>query len=179
MKSNAVALIILGNFKSMPTVGMATRHHDTSTPRQPQTNGMAELAVKSVIQGTRAVLHNSGLGHEWWKEAMQAWCCGRNFSTRPCHGVAATLFACTDFSPHEVHFGASFNGHLVPYGIRIFWECLKPDLNNSAAKFDETIRAGLFMGYHLHSGGRWSGDYLVIGTATYAKNPVGEHCRVH
>eukprot|EP00959_Pyramimonas_sp_CCMP1952_P397214 8322782-Pyramimonas_sp.AAC.1 len=35
------------------------------------------------------------------------------------------------------------------------------------------------MGYHLHSGGRWSGDYLAIDAATYAKNPDGEHCHAH
>eukprot|EP00959_Pyramimonas_sp_CCMP1952_P317502 6644863-Pyramimonas_sp.AAC.1 len=35
------------------------------------------------------------------------------------------------------------------------------------------------MGYHLHAGGRWSSDYLVIDAATYAKNPDGEHCHVH
>eukprot|EP00959_Pyramimonas_sp_CCMP1952_P268377 5611436-Pyramimonas_sp.AAC.1 len=35
------------------------------------------------------------------------------------------------------------------------------------------------MGYHLHSGGRWSGDYIVLDTATYAKNPDGELCHVH
>eukprot|EP00959_Pyramimonas_sp_CCMP1952_P354477 7425805-Pyramimonas_sp.AAC.1 len=51
------------------------------------------------MQGARAVLHNSGRGHEWWKEAMQAWCCGRNFTARPCHGVAATLDAFFTRSP--------------------------------------------------------------------------------
>eukprot|EP00959_Pyramimonas_sp_CCMP1952_P188334 3938575-Pyramimonas_sp.AAC.2 len=35
------------------------------------------------------------------------------------------------------------------------------------------------MGYHLHSGGRWSGDYPAIDAATYAQNPDGEHCHVH
>ena len=35
------------------------------------------------------------------------------------------------------------------------------------------------MGYHLHSGGKWSGDYLVMDTATYAKHPDGRHCHVH
>eukprot|EP00959_Pyramimonas_sp_CCMP1952_P462952 9484103-Pyramimonas_sp.AAC.1 len=140
---------------------------------------MAERAVKSVIQGTRAVLHNSGRGHEWWKEATQAWCCGRNFTTRPRRGVAATMDAYTDFSSHEVHFGESFKGHIVPCGTRICWKCLDPDPNESAVKFDETIRKGFFMGYHLHSGGRWSGDYLVIDAATYAENPGGEHWHVH
>eukprot|EP00959_Pyramimonas_sp_CCMP1952_P147215 3081058-Pyramimonas_sp.AAC.1 len=35
------------------------------------------------------------------------------------------------------------------------------------------------MCYNLHSGGRWSGDYLVLGTATCAENPDGELCHVH
>eukprot|EP00959_Pyramimonas_sp_CCMP1952_P181583 3796433-Pyramimonas_sp.AAC.1 len=60
------------------------------------------------MQGARAVLHNSGLGHEWWKEAMHARCCCRNLTTRPCHGIAATMGVCNDFSSHEVHFGESF-----------------------------------------------------------------------
>eukprot|EP00959_Pyramimonas_sp_CCMP1952_P460988 9480801-Pyramimonas_sp.AAC.1 len=35
------------------------------------------------------------------------------------------------------------------------------------------------MGYHLHSGGRWSGEYLLLDTATCAKNPDGELCHLH
>eukprot|EP00959_Pyramimonas_sp_CCMP1952_P088227 1845871-Pyramimonas_sp.AAC.1 len=31
----------------------------------------------------------------------------------------------------------------------------------------------------LGKGGRWSGDYLVLDTATYAKNPDGDQCHVH
>eukprot|EP00959_Pyramimonas_sp_CCMP1952_P286417 5988779-Pyramimonas_sp.AAC.1 len=54
--------------------------HDTSTPHCPQTNGLIQRVVKIVILGTRAVLHMSGLGHEWWKEAMQPFCCGHNFA---------------------------------------------------------------------------------------------------
>eukprot|EP00959_Pyramimonas_sp_CCMP1952_P062217 1300624-Pyramimonas_sp.AAC.1 len=53
--------------------------HGASTPHRPQTNGLIERIVKIVILGARAVSHMSGLGHEWWKEAMQAFCCGHNF----------------------------------------------------------------------------------------------------
>eukprot|EP00959_Pyramimonas_sp_CCMP1952_P107078 2238720-Pyramimonas_sp.AAC.1 len=38
---------------------------DTSTPHRPQTRGLIERMVKIVILGARAVLHMSGLGHEW------------------------------------------------------------------------------------------------------------------
>eukprot|EP00959_Pyramimonas_sp_CCMP1952_P429207 8989397-Pyramimonas_sp.AAC.1 len=85
--------------------------------------------------------------------------------------------ACNDSSSREVHFGEPFHGHLVPFSVRKFWKCLRPDVSESAVKFDEITREDLFMGYHLHSGGRWSGNYLVIDTATYAKSPDGERCR--
>eukprot|EP00959_Pyramimonas_sp_CCMP1952_P401694 8416970-Pyramimonas_sp.AAC.1 len=35
------------------------------------------------------------------------------------------------------------------------------------------------MGCHLHSGGRWSGDYRVIDAATCAEHPDWEYCHVH
>eukprot|EP00959_Pyramimonas_sp_CCMP1952_P261988 5478524-Pyramimonas_sp.AAC.1 len=87
--------------------------------------------------------------------------------------------ACADFSSREVHFGESFKGRIVPFGTRILWKCLGPDLGESAAKFEETLREGLFMGCHLHSGGRRFGDYLVIDAAAHAKNPDGDRCHVH
>ena len=37
--------------------------HDVSTPQRPQTNGIAEHAVRRVIEGTRCCLLQSGLSH--------------------------------------------------------------------------------------------------------------------
>jgi hypothetical protein len=34
-------------------------------------------------------------------------------------------------------------------------------------KFGSRTKRGIFMGYHLHSGGRWSGDYLVMDEEAY------------
>ena len=40
-------------------------------------------------------------------------------------------------------------------------------------------KASSWVNYHLHSGGRWAGDYLVIDSLTYGKCPDGSSCHVH
>ena len=47
---------------------------DTSTPYRPETNGVAERAVRRVTEGTRSVLLQSGLPHRWWAEAAKCFC---------------------------------------------------------------------------------------------------------
>jgi len=38
---------------------------------------------------------------------------------------------------------------------------------------------GIFAGYHLHAGGRWSGDYLIIDAANYRKRLAGSRIPVY
>ena len=52
-------------------------NHRRSTPRRSETNGVAERAVRRVIEGTSSVLVQSGLHERWWAEAMQRYCCLR------------------------------------------------------------------------------------------------------
>ena len=42
------------------------RNHCTFTPRQSETSGTAERAVRRVEEGTSAVLLQSGLDEKWW-----------------------------------------------------------------------------------------------------------------
>eukprot|EP00959_Pyramimonas_sp_CCMP1952_P403791 8461478-Pyramimonas_sp.AAC.1 len=74
----------------------------------------------------------SGLGHEWWKEAMQAFCRGNNFA-HPSTGVAALSDEHTEKTAHEIRFGESLPRHCILRGARLFWKCLNPEINNETA----------------------------------------------
>ena len=43
--------------------------HDTRDANRPASNGVAERAVRTVLEGTRSVLFASGLQHCYWAEA--------------------------------------------------------------------------------------------------------------
>ena len=65
-----------GEFNSaMKLLGFS---HDTSTPHRPQTNGVAERAVRRVKEGASCCIVQAGLAAQWWPEAMQCYCFLRN-----------------------------------------------------------------------------------------------------
>ena len=48
------------------------------TPHCSETNCTAERAVRSVIEGTLAVLLQSGLDEKWWADSVDCYCSLRN-----------------------------------------------------------------------------------------------------
>ena len=52
--------------------------HCTSTPHRSETNGIAERAVRSVKEGTSAVLLQSGLSESLWADSMECYTFPRN-----------------------------------------------------------------------------------------------------
>ena len=48
-------------------------NHCTSIPHRSETNGIAERAVRRVIEETAAVLLPSGLDNEWWAGSMECY----------------------------------------------------------------------------------------------------------
>ena len=73
-------------------------NEDKSTPYRSETNGIAENAVRSVREGTSALLLQSGLSEKWWREAIERFCYLRNIQDK----LAGRK------SPYEIRFVTPF-----------------------------------------------------------------------
>jgi hypothetical protein len=135
--------------KAMEDLGFS---HDTSTPYRPQTNGVAERAVRRVKEGTTAVLLQSCFALLWWPEAMACYCFLRNVADKLQDG----------FTAYQNRYHRKFKGKLVPFGAAVSYKPSSPKDLDRLPKFGDKTLPGLFVGYHLHAGGSWSGDYLVV-----------------
>ena len=143
--------------------------HDVSTPQRPQNNGVAERAVRRVIEGTRCCLLQSGLTHQWWREAMRAYCYNRNASDVVEGGK----------TPYEHRFGQPFGGLLLPFGCSVEYKPESERETKKLQKFGSKLRPGIFMGHHAHNGGAWSGDYYIVDAEAFAGSPDTQRAYVH
>ena len=135
--------------------------HPTSTPGRPETNGVAERAVRTVVEGARTALEHAGLPPRWWCSA------GRHFC------MASNIAVINDNSSWQRRHG---NGAFS--GLRILFGCLidfkpSPTKGKATPKFAPKAVPGIFLGYHLLPGGRWRGDYEVAELSGF-KCKVGE-----
>ena len=125
--------------------------HLTSTPNRPQSNGVIERFIQLVIDGTRCLLHQSGLPLRYWTFAARAFCHGRNVSLAAFHGE----------TPWKAKHGDEFKGALIPFGAKVVFRPFRPP-GHKGPKFAPRSEFGLFAGYFLQPGGLWKGEYLVI-----------------
>ena len=66
-------------------------------------------------------------------------------------------------TPWELRFGTPFPAACIPFGCLVHYLPTNPkDKNTGVHKFEPSARQGVFIGYHMHAGSRWSKDYLVL-----------------
>ncbi len=48
--------------------------HDHASDNRPATNGVIERCNRKILEGFRSALHESGLEHKLWSQAVCCWC---------------------------------------------------------------------------------------------------------
>ena len=80
----------------------------------------------------------------------------------------------TKTSAYERQQGEMFPGLVIPFGCRVYFKP-SPISTKQPSKFDSDACAGVFMGYVLDPGGKWSGEYYVAMLSAFAGKPLHRH----
>ena len=127
--------------------GIIVRQHHTDQ----RSSGVAERAVRSVKEGTSAVLLQSGQNESWWADSMDCYTYLRNVTDLLSDGK----------TPYERFFGQPFSGPIIPFGSLVEYHPKTAKDQSRIHQFGKTVLPGLFLGYALYAVGIWKGDVLV------------------
>ena len=119
---------------------------DTSQPGVPQNNAVAERLVQYVLEGTRKAFGNIHASTIAWNNGLP----GRKVA--PVDGERT--------SPWEKTHGEQLMIKLIPFGAKVI---IKPSetKGDPTSVLEPTTITGVFAGYELAAGCRWSGICMV------------------
>ena len=113
--------------------------HTCSGPQAPQQNGVAERMWRTVVEGTRSLLVTSGLGPEFWAEAM-------NTMVYLINRMPSS--ALNGDTPFHALFGKHAKlSHLKIFGCRAYAHVY----DNKRRKLDDKAWRGIMVGYDEHN----------------------------
>ena len=128
--------------------------HDTSTPGDPQNNGLIERRVQIAKRGGRALLMQASLPDCFALYAIQAYLFARNARHKHKDGDGLTAW--------ERRHERNHRGSLYEFGSLVhFRPPPTSDLGKHSNSFGPTTVPGIFLGYEYRVAGIWSGKYLV------------------
>ena len=125
--------------------------HPEATPHREESRGKIEREIRSLIEGARCGLYQSGFDHDRWPDAAQ-------YHARACNFLRVDPV--TKTTPHFRRFGEEFRGLIVPFGAKIRYRITDPDWTKKR-KFENRMEDGFFAGWRFDLGCLWHGDYIV------------------
>ncbi|OLP98785.1 hypothetical protein AK812_SmicGene18734 [Symbiodinium microadriaticum] len=151
-KDDDVGIIYSDN---APELGQAIKRlgvrHNTSREYVDENKSVIEREIRTILEGTRANLEQSGMPEKYWPLASQHHAFALNLAKRFDTGVV----------PWEARFGESFTGLVVPFGAKVlYWHNPKQNVPETS-KFSPTGVEGIFLGYHVQPGFIFKREYLV------------------
>ena len=131
--------------------------HDKSHPGVPQNNGIIERSNGDVLAMTRTPMIHAGMLNYVWPFACQCVCLNDNCAWNDTR----------ESSWFRAYGNGEFTGQVLPPGCAVWYlpSSTKSTRGRPASsvqpKWGGRACRGLFACYVLHSGGSWSGRYLV------------------
>ena len=125
--------------------------HNTSREYVDSNKSVIEREIRTVLEGTRANLTQSGLPEKTWPLAAQHHTIALNVTKRLDDGVV----------PWEARYGEPFTGMIIPFGAKVLFRNNPKQGTPPTTKFGPTGVEGIFLGYHIQPGFIWREEYLV------------------
>ena len=144
--------------------------HDTSNPHRSETNGLIERTNRTVIEGARCLLYQSGLPYKYWPTAVK--CFADNYNFTHYDSKKGT-------NSHVERHGKKFGGKPLPYGCKIRYLPHAENEVQQREKLEPALRDGIFVGYRSHTGGKWTEQYEIIDFKAYTEIVAGTGRRAH
>ena len=110
-------------------------NHRTSTPHRSERSGIAERVVRTVKEGTSAVLLQSGLNEKWWADSMESYCYLRNVQHPLAEGT--TLY--------ERRFGEPFKGPIILFGTLVEYHPISVRDQSRLHQFGKKVFPRIFL----------------------------------
>ena len=110
----------------------------------------------------RTNMAQSGLSETWWPDACTHFCAASNLAIN--NG---------DSSYNRRHKDGHCAAMKIPFGALVTYLPTE-DSSRKPKAFAPKTRDGLFLGYHMHPGGKWSGDYVVVDFGNLRDDPDAE-----
>ena len=140
-------------------------NYEKSIPGIHHSNAIIERCNLDIQMGTRVILAQAGLPYCFWPYASPYYC-----------HVENVIKDEDGNSPWLARHGQDFTGKLVPFGCGVHFlpssVRKKGWTNMPGGKADTASCWGIFLGYRLAPGGKWTGQYIVAEIDQFANMPL-------